>query len=119
VALAPLGASCDLTDGGSRCDSRFSLYCNSEAGKVCAQAATANASEACGTIDGGAVDCLALSFCQKDAGAKEGTCVPPAADGAACDTANGPSCAAPSRCVLSDAGVTAGICQATNFQGCN
>ncbi len=119
VALATLGESCDLTDGGSRCDGRFSLYCNTEAGKVCATAATATASEACGTIDGGAVDCVGDSFCQKVGDAKVGNCVAAAADGTACDTANGPICTPPARCVLTDAGVTTGLCQPTNPQACN
>ncbi len=119
VALATLGGNCDLTDGGSRCDGRFGLDCNTEAGKVCAQAATATATQPCGTIDGGAVDCVADSFCQKAPSDKEGTCVASSPQGGACDTANGPGCTPPARCVLADAGVTAGICQAPNYQACN
>ena len=120
MALATLGQSCDLTDGGSRCDSRFGLYCNTAAGKVCQPAATATATQPCGTLDGGAVDCVDGSFCQKaTAEAKVGTCLAPAQDGTACDTANGPGCTLPSRCVLTDAGATSGVCQTTNPQTCN
>jgi hypothetical protein len=45
VALAALGASCNIADGGSRCDGRIGLYCNTEAGKVCAPVATASSSQ--------------------------------------------------------------------------
>ncbi len=119
VALATLGTSCDLAHGGSRCDARSGLYCNTQAGKVCAPVATASASEACGTLDGGVIECLADAFCQKPASSTTGTCVAPAADGAPCDTVNGPICAVPSRCVLSTEGGTTGVCQTTNPQLCN
>jgi hypothetical protein len=116
--LATLGASCNLADGGSRCDSRFGLYCNTEAGKVCAPVATASASQPCGTIDGGVTDCVADSFCQKPEGSNAGTCVAPAAEGGACDTLNGPICATPARCVLATEGGTSGICH-TTISACN
>jgi hypothetical protein len=119
VPLSGLGGSCDLTDGGSRCDSRFGLYCNVEAGKVCAPVATASASQPCGTIDGGVVDCLADSFCQKPVGSNAGTCVAPAAEGGACDTVNGPICATPARCVLAAEEGTTGLCHTTNPNACN
>jgi hypothetical protein len=119
VALATLGDSCDLANGGSRCDARLGLSCNVVAGKVCAPVATASASETCGTVDGGVIDCLADAFCQKPDGSPVGTCVAPAADGAPCDMLNGPICAAPSRCVLNAEGGTTGLCQLTNPQSCN
>jgi len=119
VPLATLGGNCDLTDGGSRCDGRFGLYCNVPAGKICAPVATANASQPCGTIDGGVIECVASAFCRKPANSKVGTCLPPAADGSPCDTVNGPLCAAPARCVLSVEGGTTGTCQATVPQSCN
>lgn len=114
-----VGASCSIPDGGSRCDGRLGLYCNIEAGKVCEQAATASATEPCGTIDGGAVDCLADSFCQKSVGSNAGTCVAPAADGAPCDTASGPICLRPARCVLDVEGGTTGTCHTTDPSSCN
>jgi hypothetical protein len=112
-----VGASCSLADGGSRCDARTGLYCNAVEGRVCELAATASANQECGNIDGGAVDCTANSFCQRTSGSSTGTCIPPAVDGTACDTSNGPVCATPSRCVLSSA--TTGICQTTNPATCN
>jgi hypothetical protein len=117
--LATVGASCDLADGGSRCDGRFGLYCNTEAGRVCAEVATASATQPCGTIDGGVTDCLAGSFCQKSPGSNAGTCVAPAAEGGACDTVNGPTCAAPARCVLAAEGATTGLCHTNNPATCN
>jgi len=119
VALATLGASCDLANGGSRCDSRMGLYCNTVAGKICAVVATASASQVCGTVDGGVIDCLAQSFCEKPADSAAGTCVAPAGDGDACDTLNGPICTAPSRCVFTAEGGTTGLCQPPAPQGCN
>ncbi len=119
VPLATLGANCDLTDGGSRCDGRFGLYCNVQAGRVCAPVATATASQPCGTIDGGVIECVASAFCQKSGNSKSGTCVPPAAEGSGCDTVNGPICAAPARCVLSVEGGTTGTCQAIVPENCN
>jgi hypothetical protein len=119
VALAALGASCNIADGGSRCDGRIGLYCNTEAGKVCAPVATASSSQQCGTVDGGVIDCLSDSFCEKAMGSTAGTCVPPAAAGLPCDTVNGPNCTLPSRCVLGVAGGTSGTCQTTNPQSCN
>jgi hypothetical protein len=117
--LAVLGASCDVADGGSRCDERFGLYCNTEAGKVCETVATATASESCGTVDGGVIDCLADAFCQKPTNSNAGTCVAPAAEGAACDTVNGPICDTPARCVLDVAQGTTGVCHTTNPALCN
>jgi hypothetical protein len=119
VPLAMLGASCDLADGGSRCDARFGLYCNTEAGKVCATVATAAASQSCGTVDGGVIDCLADAFCQKPTDSAAGTCVAPAAEGATCDTATGPICATPARCVLDVSEGTTGVCHTTNPALCN
>ena len=81
--------------------------------------ATASASQACGTIDGGVIDCVANSFCEKPVGSAAGTCVAPAADGVPCDTLNGPLCAPGSRCVLSAEGGTTGLFQTTNPQTCN
>lgn len=114
-----LGASCSIPDGGSRCDGRLGLYCNSVAGKVCAQVGTASATGQCGTVDGGVIDCLADSFCQRPVGSADGTCVAPAAEGAACDTLNGPICLRPARCVLDVEGGTTGSCHTTSPQSCN
>ena len=120
VALATaVGASCDLTDGGTRCDGRLGLYCNVPQGRVCAQVANAAATFACGTIDGGVIDCTAGAFCQKPGSARAGICVAPAADGTGCDESNGPTCSTPSRCVLSSVGGTTGTCVTTDPATCN
>jgi hypothetical protein len=120
VALATtVGASCDVADGGTRCDGRQGLYCNVPQGRVCAKVADATATLECGTVDGGVIDCTAGAFCQKAAGSKSGICIAPAVDGAACDRVNGPTCASPSRCVLSVEGGTTGTCQTTNPSACN
>jgi hypothetical protein len=120
VAVADaVGASCDLADGGTRCDGRQGLYCNVPLGRVCARVANASVSQECGTVDGGVIDCNAGAFCQKLGTDRSGTCVAPGGDGAACDTAVGPACAAPARCVLSAVGGTSGTCRTTTPSACN
>lgn len=120
VALAAVvGASCDVADGGTRCDGRQGLYCNVPEGRICAKVATASTTLECGTVDGGVIDCTNGAFCQKPTDSKSGICIAPAADGTACDTVNGPTCARPSRCVLGSEGATTGTCQTTTPSACN
>jgi hypothetical protein len=113
------GANCDLADAGTRCDGRLGLYCNVPEGRVCDRVASAGATFACGTIDGGVIDCSAGAFCQRTGGSRSGVCVAPASEGVACDTASGPTCSTPSRCVLSSVGGTTGTCETTNPSLCN
>ncbi len=114
-----VGASCDLADGGTRCDGRQGLYCNVPEGRVCDRVADATATFACGTIDGGVIDCTAGAFCQRPGTSRSGICVAPAAEGGPCDTSSGPGCSSPARCVLSSAGATTGTCVTTNPTVCN
>jgi hypothetical protein len=120
TALATaVGANCDLADAGTRCDGRLGLYCNVPQGRVCAQVGNAAATLACGTIDGGVIDCTAGAFCERPGNSRSGVCVAPASESAACDTADGPTCSSPARCVLTIAGGTAGTCITTNPTVCN
>jgi hypothetical protein len=114
-----VGASCKLQDGGTRCSGRQGLYCNVPEGRVCAPVGVASVNQACGTIDGGVIDCTTGAFCHKASGSPSGTCVPAVSDSAACDTLNGPNCAVPSRCVLTTAGGTSGTCHTTSASNCN
>ncbi len=114
-----VGAHCDVTDGGARCDGRLGLYCNVPEGRVCDHVGNAAATFACGTIDGGVIDCTAGAFCQRPGTSRSGICIAPALEGKPCDTVNGPTCIAPARCVLSSAGGTTGTCVTTNPAVCN
>jgi len=126
-AVATVGAACDPKKAtGPGCDNRIGLFCGLD--DKCAADALVMATEACGTLvdsDGGVADggaseagakevtvarCLSGASCSPTTAAK-GTCVAPAADGAACDTVNGPPCLAPARCITTSDASTAGTCQ--------
>jgi hypothetical protein len=80
----------------------------------------------CGTIGAmpitGVAVCANGGLCKKAAPTDPtGTCVLPAADGAACDNdaANGPPCLAPAKCVIpSGSSATAGTCTMPNASTC-
>ena len=128
-AGATAGAACDpkkTTAPG--CDNRLGLYCGVD--DKCAEDALVTAPAACGvlvdTSDGGAdagakdvtvTRCLAGASCAPTTAAK-GACVAPAADGAACDTVNGPPCLSPARCILASDASTAGTCQLPGASAC-
>lgn len=120
VALAStVGAACDVADGGTRCDGRQGLYCNVPEGRKCDRVADATATFACGTIDGGVIDCTGGAFCQRPGSSRSGICVAPASENAPCDEVNGPTCSTPARCVLTTVGGTTGTCVTTNPSVCN
>jgi hypothetical protein len=114
------GATCDITlKTASACNRTFGLWCNTTS-KTCTSI-TFVASGACGEgTDGNLTDCSGGGECF---GATfgmmpvMGSCTAPAADGAACDTANGPPCKAPARCVTA-AGATAGTCTLADATKC-
>jgi hypothetical protein len=128
-AGATVGAACDpkrTTAAG--CDNRLGLYCGVD--DKCADVALVMAPSACGALidasDGGAdagpkdvtvTRCLAGASCAPTTAAR-GTCVAPAADGAACDTVNGPPCLSPARCILASDASTAGTCQLPGASAC-
>jgi hypothetical protein len=128
-AVATLGGTCDPRKAtGAGCDNRLGLFCGVDG--TCAADALVSAPEACGTLidkDGGVVDggarevsvarCLAGASCSPT-NASRGTCVAPAADGAACDGANGPPCLSPARCVTASDASTAGTCQLPGLAAC-
>jgi hypothetical protein len=97
------------------CDHRLGLFC---VANQCARATYATAGQACGAVNGSAVACLADANCEKPAGSNQGTCVAPAADGAACDADVGPHCTTPARCVPTVAGQPAGLCLVPDTSKC-
>jgi hypothetical protein len=104
ASIATIGAPCDpKKHTAPGCDSTVGLYCNTVS-STCGALRYVPAGQPCGaTSDGGLADCIGGSTC------RSGVCLADAADGGACDTAIGPSCMSPSRCVT-DGVSTAGTC---------
>ncbi len=122
TTAASLGAAC----GGSAnpaCEGNQGLACLGPSGsKTCQQISYVPASGACGTLaDGSRAACIGADCFTASAPAAAtdttATCVPRAADGAACDTQVGPLCLTPARCVISGGG-TAGICTVPVASAC-
>ncbi|HTA93364.1 MAG TPA: hypothetical protein VK745_27490 [Polyangiaceae bacterium] len=106
-AVATTGAACDSKKKtGPGCDPAKGLACDPTS-MLCIAAVVASAGQAC---DGDLTVCAAAASCVIPTGATMGTCVAAAADGAACDTANGPSCLTLSRCIVTGTG-TSGTCE--------
>jgi hypothetical protein len=107
-----VGQACDPTfETGASCDANLGLYCVG-ATKKCATVAYAETGKPCGEVGGVRTYCIDGNCIKAagDAGAR--TCVEHAADHAACNTASGPTCLEPSRCVgtVFDGGVS-GTCE--------
>jgi hypothetical protein len=117
-----VGTACDTaTMTASLCANEYGLFCPS-ATRQCATMDLVGPSQACGVFAGDAgtsdaaapsrkIDCTGGGDCFPTTASK-GTCLAPAAEGATCDTVNGPPCMAPARCVgaTGDASTT-GTCQ--------
>ena len=137
--LTTVGATCDnRLQTAPDCDRTVGVVCTAHRNGVCEALSYATAGQPCGRLpgdeDGGVPDggvapaitqCTAASQCAmgpvEDSGvALTGTCVAPAAEGAACDTEAGPPCLAPARCIgtVSDAGATTGTCQLVDPATC-
>jgi hypothetical protein len=116
TAPSTQGAACDPKDmTAASCSRSAGFFCDTQS-KQCVAITFASAGQACGNISGVQVLCGGAGFCQRAQGQASGTCVAAAADGAACDTANGPTCISPSRCVISSG--TAGTCHAADALSC-
>jgi len=118
LAGTRLGTAC----GGTRpdCEATRALFC-AGTGDDAACAPIALSDTACGLLpDGTRAGCVA-GGCYTDTGpatgADLGTCKPFAADGYGCDTALGPGCMAPARCVTYP-GSTAGTCMIPDASMC-
>ncbi len=90
---------------------------------TCQPIALAAASSPCGSLGTPVTsfaECIAGGLCVKATStAKAGTCVAPAADGAACDSVMGPPCLAPAKCVPTTTGGTAGTCTVPDATQCH
>lgn len=89
------GQACKPDLMGGNCDKTQGLFCT--LGMVCQAVGYANAGQPCGVVSGNFVVCTAGSKCSAT-GLQQGTCIAPAADGAACNDTNGPGCEAPATC---------------------
>ena len=110
--VSTVGAACGSATVDLNCDGTKGLWCVHEA---CIQVTYASDGMPCGHVDGGVVECTA-GTCYSSAGPyfdlegpTTGVCKAFAADGAACDTRQGPGCMSAARCVT-NAGTTSGIC---------
>jgi hypothetical protein len=115
-----VGAACDSAHKAmASCNGNMGLACiptaaGSTVGK-CATITLAMAGQPCGamgTPETGFADCTAGGMCVNKG------CVAPAADGAACDSALGPPCLNPAKCVPTAAG-TAGTCVVPDATMCH
>jgi hypothetical protein len=111
-AVATAGAACDPENKtGPGCDHAQLLTCNTQS-KTCAALTMAAGGQPCGTnvVDDQTAICAAEGTCTGATSTAAGTCTASAADGQACDTANGPACLSLSVCVVTEDGGTAGTC---------
>jgi hypothetical protein len=90
------------------CDGTQGLFCNPLT-SVCQLAAIVIPGLPCGAVNGGYALCARSGVCRMSG--STGTCVAPAADGAACDTTAGPACVPPAIC-------TTGVCKLPDPASC-
>ncbi len=108
--MATSGAACVPNQStGPGCDANYGLHCEASL-KTCQAIQYVGDGNPCGVLGGGVVaECLGGGMCVIPTGTKMGVCKAPASDGSPCDTANGPPCLTPARCVVAATG-TAGTC---------
>jgi hypothetical protein len=114
--VGTVGATCGSQNMNLGCDNTIGLWCiGNSGGASCISVNYAGDGMPCGYVAGGVTEC-ASGTCYSSGGPyftyvgpSTGTCKAYAADGLACDTAVGPECLSPARCVTSG-GATTGIC---------
>jgi hypothetical protein len=106
------GATCDDVEvDAPNCDLTQGVACN-KATKVCQKLLEAKAGETCGLSGSDYKVCVAGAICKVAAGSFSGTCVAPAADGAACSAgSDGPGCLQPAYCI-------GGVCKLADAKSC-
>ncbi len=116
--IATAGGTCDPRHKtGADCSIDGGLTCNTTT-NMCVTQPLVTAGMTCGLANGVITRCEAAATCVVPTGMTTGACVAPAADGAACDSAAGPTCFAPARCVPTATGGTAGTCQLPGSMTC-
>jgi hypothetical protein len=130
--VTTVGATCvpDRSTGPS-CDPTLELTCDT-ATTMCVQNTVVAAGQTCGAVGGGTAKCAANGTCVVatfDAGADDagtdagpepttGTCLAAAPSASPCDTAAGPACVLPAKCVTTSDASTAGTCDIASATAC-
>ncbi len=115
---ATAGAACDnKRQTLPACAASQGLFCEA-ASKTCKALTYVNAGNPCGFVNGTTVACTSAATCFGAMGATPGTCKALAKEGQPCDTAAGPGCVAPGRCVTGSATSTAGTCALPDSTTC-
>ena len=107
--IMPLGAGQPCDPASPTCDLLKGLGCNMMG--ICQQVKIAAAGEACGLQGTDYIACKGGAFCKMAMGGA-GTCLAPAADGAACDEVAGPKCLPGARC-------SGAVCVLSDGSSCN
>ena len=119
TAVTTVGMACDAArKTGPACNGVDGLAC---VGSKCVAITLVAGGQMCGLVGGGFTACQAGGLCKKALVTdKTGTCVAPAAEGAACDVdpSIGPPCLSPAKCVTSAPGATAGTCTLPDASKC-
>ncbi len=116
--IATLGGQCDFTKRNrAACNADLGLTCNL-GNNQCVNLPHVAVGQPCGIVNNVDTSCTAGATCQIPTGKQTGKCVAPAADGAACDSANGPDCLFPSRCIPTAPPATAGTCKFLGSMAC-
>ena len=111
MRVATAGAQCDpRRTTGPDCEASAGLACDTTS-KTCVAQPLAPAGQPCGAVGTADTACMAGATCEIPTGMTAGTCLAPAADGAACDATNGPDCLSPGKCVN-------GTCQLPGSMSC-
>ena len=117
ASVTTAGTTCDpQRKTGPDCSAAAGLTCDRTTKQCVTQPIVP--SGMCGLVNNVEVRCAAGATCNTPALGTTGTCVAPAADGAACDSASGPDCEFPSRCVPTGGG-TAGTCALVGSATCS
>jgi hypothetical protein len=106
------GAKCDKVEvDDPDCDGTQGVFCNTTT-KVCQKALEAKAGETCGLSGSDFKLCVGGAVCKVATGTFSGTCIAPAADGAACSAgSDGPGCLQPAYCIGS-------VCKLADAKSC-
>ena len=117
TAPSPTGAACS---DSTACNEPEGDFCN-PLNMQCTATSFAATGAACGLVSNSLVLCTGPGSMCTDSAANDykGTCQAYAADGAACDTTNGPYCDVGAVCMPSSATGTAGTCTVPNPNECH
>jgi hypothetical protein len=117
--ITTLGAACDaLHNTRADCSADDGLACNTTTAK-CVALGLAGSGGQCGVVADVRTECTDGAQCFIPTNQTVGTCSGPAADGSACNSATGPDCLTPARCIPPGGSGTAGTCQLPGSMSCS